>query len=56
MKKCLIVFLASIAIIATSCSADTERYEEPTIIEIQQHYEHTEMELELLDLVNAYRV
>ena len=56
MKKCLIVFLASIAIIATSCSSDTERYEEPTFTEIQQRYEHTELELELLDLINSYRV
>ncbi|MFD2890441.1 CAP domain-containing protein [Flavobacterium chuncheonense] len=56
MKKCLIVFLASIAIIATSCTSETERFEEPTLTEIQQHYVHTAMELELLDLINSYRV
>ena len=40
----------------TSCSSDSESVSTPTVTETQKSYSHDSIELELLDLVNTYRV
>lgn len=40
----------------TSCSSDSESVSTPTATETQKSYAHDSTELELLDLVNTYRV
>ncbi|KIX20437.1 hypothetical protein SY27_13420 [Flavobacterium sp. 316] len=51
----LFALLASFSLLI-SCSSDTESIEDIANIETPKSYSHDAVELELLDLVNAYRV
>lgn len=57
MKKNLLTLFALIfsSIIFVSCSSDSDSINTPTI-ESEKSYYHSDFELELLDLVNEYRV
>lgn len=53
--KILFALLFTISTL-TSCSSDTEEVVAPTTDAVQKSYAHNATELELLDLVNEYRV
>jgi uncharacterized protein YkwD len=55
MKKTKLILFALIFSTLTSCSSDSESVS-PTVTESQKFYSHDEYELELLDLINSYRV
>lgn len=54
-KKFLTLFVLLLTITFTSCSSDSESVN-PSKIESLENYNHSDFELELLDLVNEYRV
>ena len=55
MKNIIFIFLAFTILTFTSCSSDS--IEETTAMnEIAKKYRHSNLELELLDEINAYRV
>lgn len=55
MKNIKFILFALIFLTLTSCSSDSESIS-PTFTESQQSYLHDNIELELLDLINTYRV